>query len=179
MRADLLRRPAAPLAKRVRGGTHHYSRYSSFRGRERSLDPRKLRRAFRHSRTNSALPKGLRQPSAFWSDLRRGKVRLAFCLHVPRQGSAQVCKSFSEPVALQIRHTQTPVACTLDADLSADHRPCTSPEQSGEGSLQCQPTCLRQGKYSQSGKGSRGRRTRRTPPPCPSRTTSLKARFPP
>ena len=28
------------------------------------------------------------------------------------------------------------------------------------------------------GKGSRGRRTRRTPPPCPLRTTSLKARFP-
>ena len=41
------------------------SRYSSFRGRERSLDPRRLRRAFRHSRTNSASPIGLRRPSAF------------------------------------------------------------------------------------------------------------------
>ena len=29
------------------------------------------------------------------------------------------------------------------------------------------------------GKGSRGRRTRRTPPPCSLRTTSLEARFPP
>ena len=56
-------------------------RYSSFRGRERSLDPRRLRRAFRHSRTNSASPKGLRRPSAFGSDWRRGKVRLAFRLH--------------------------------------------------------------------------------------------------
>ena len=74
--------------------------YSSFRGRERSLDPRRLRRAFRHSRTNSVSPKDLRGPSAFGSDMRRGKVRLAF-----RQGSAQVCKSFSKPVALQIRHT--------------------------------------------------------------------------
>ena len=57
------------------------SRYSSFRGRERLLDPRRLRRALRHSRTNSASPKGLRRPSAFGSDLRRGKVRLAFCLY--------------------------------------------------------------------------------------------------
>ena len=43
--------------------------------------PRRLRRAFRHSRTNSASPKGLRRPSAFGSDLRRGKVRLALRLH--------------------------------------------------------------------------------------------------
>ena len=57
------------------------SRYSSFRGRERSLDPRRLRRAVRHSRTNSVWPKGLRRPSAFESDFRRGKVRLAFILH--------------------------------------------------------------------------------------------------
>ena len=56
-------------------------RYSSFRGYERSLDPRRLRRAFRHSRTNSASPKGLRRPSAFGSELRRGKVRLAFRLN--------------------------------------------------------------------------------------------------
>ena len=57
------------------------SRYSSFRGRERSLDPRRLRRAFRQSRTNSVSPKGLRQPSAFGSDWRRRKVRLTFRLH--------------------------------------------------------------------------------------------------
>ena len=57
------------------------SRYSSFRGRERSLDPRRLRRPFRYLRTNSVSPKGLRPPSAFGSYLRRGKVRLAFRLH--------------------------------------------------------------------------------------------------
>ena len=56
-------------------------RFSSFWGREWSLDPGRLRRAVRHSRTNSASPKGLRRPSTFRSDLRRGKVRLAFCLH--------------------------------------------------------------------------------------------------
>ena len=56
------------------------SRYSSFRGCERSLDSRSLRRVIRHSRTNSASHKGLRQPSAFGSDLKWGKVRLAFCL---------------------------------------------------------------------------------------------------
>ena len=57
------------------------SRYSSSRGRERSLDPGRLRRAAQHSQTNSVSPKGLRRPSVFGSDLRRGKVRLAFRLH--------------------------------------------------------------------------------------------------
>ena len=54
---------------------------SSFRGRERSLDPRMLRRVGQHSRRTSASPNGLCWPSAFGSDLRRGKVRLAFRLH--------------------------------------------------------------------------------------------------
>ena len=38
------------------------SRYSSFRGCERSLDPESLRRAVRHSWTNGASPIGLRRP---------------------------------------------------------------------------------------------------------------------
>ena len=118
------------------------SRYSSFRGRERSLDSRRLRRAVRHSRTNSASPKGLRRPSAFVSDLRRGKVRLAFCLLTaspvkdrPRYANLSASQWLSR--------SGIPRPRTLDADLSTDHRPCSSPEQS-EGSLQCQPTCLRQ-----------------------------------
>ena len=53
-------------------------------------------------------------------------------------------------MALQIKNSQTPVARTLDADLSTDHRPSASPEPSGEGLLKRQPTCLRQRKYSQS-----------------------------
>ena len=84
VRADLLRRPAVQPCRSLRGSEAEpttNSRYSSFRGHERSLDPRRLRRAFRHSRTNSASPKGLRRPSAFGSELRRGKVRLAFRLH--------------------------------------------------------------------------------------------------
>ena len=56
-------------------------RYSSFRDCERSLYPRRFQRAFRYSWTNSASPKGLRRPSAFESDWRREKVRLAFCLY--------------------------------------------------------------------------------------------------
>ena len=72
------------------------SRYSSFRGRERLLDPRRLRRAFRRSRTNSVSPKGLRRPSAFGSDWRRGSLTQLSSPHcIPRQGSAQLCKSFS------------------------------------------------------------------------------------
>ena len=65
------------------------SRYSSFRGRERSLDSGRLQKAAWHLRTNGVLPIGLRQPSASESEWRRWKVRLAFCLHTtsPRQGS--------------------------------------------------------------------------------------------
>ena len=128
------------------------SRYSSFRGRGRSLDPRRLRRAVQHSRTNSDSPKGWRSTFSLWVWLesRKSPTRYSSPHCVPRQRSAQVCKSFSKPVALQIRHTQTPAARTLDTDLSTDHRPSTSPEQSGEGSLQCQPTFHRQRNYSQS-----------------------------
>ena len=57
------------------------SRYSSFRGRERSLDPGRLRRAVRHLRTDGVSPIGLRRPSVFGSDWRRGKVRLVFHIH--------------------------------------------------------------------------------------------------
>ena len=57
-----------------------------------------------------------------------------------------------------------PVARTLDADLSTDHRLSASPEQSGEESLKLQPMCLRQRKYSQSvkdqGEDVRGERLR-------------------
>ena len=81
MRANL---PVVQPRRSLRGSEAEpttSSRYSSFRGRERSLDPRRLRRAVRHSRTNNVSPKGLRRPSAFGSDFRRGKVRLAFSLH--------------------------------------------------------------------------------------------------
>ena len=121
MGADLLCRLAAPLTERVRSGAHHYSRYSSFRGRERSLDPERLRRAVRHSWTNGASPLGLRRPSALGSDLRRRKILLAFRLHTAFPVKDRP-KSFSVPVSLQIRHTQTPIACTLNADLLTDHR---------------------------------------------------------
>ena len=46
--------PAVQPCRSLRGSEAEpttSSRYSSFRGRERSLDPRRLRRIFRHSRT--------------------------------------------------------------------------------------------------------------------------------
>ena len=76
VKADLLRRPAVQPCRSLRGSEAEPTtsfRYSSFRGYERSLDPRRLRRAFWHSRTNSASPKGLRRPSAFGSELRTRK----------------------------------------------------------------------------------------------------------
>ena len=57
------------------------SRYSSFQNQERSLDPERLRRALRHSRTNDASSLSLRQPSVLESDLRRGKEVLVFRFH--------------------------------------------------------------------------------------------------
>ena len=57
------------------------SRYNSFWGRERLLDPGSLRRVARHSWTNGISLIGLRRPSAFEFDLRRGKILIAFRLH--------------------------------------------------------------------------------------------------
>ena len=96
----------------------------------------------------SVSPIGLRRSSAFGSDWWRGKVRLAFRLHTASPDQDQ--PKYASLSALQIRHTPTLVARTLDADLSTDHRSSATPEQSGEGSLKRQPTCLRQRKYSQS-----------------------------
>ena len=70
---------------------------------------------------------GHRPTSTFGLKARKNPTRLSSPHHVPRQGSAQVCESFSESVALQIGHIQIPIACTLNADLSTDHRPSTFP----------------------------------------------------
>ena len=97
-----------------------------------------------------------------WLGARKRPTRLSSPHWGPCQGSVQVCKSFSKPVALQIRHTQKPVVRTLDADLSTDQRPSASPEQSGEGLLKRLPMCLRQRKSSQlvkdQGEDVRGKR---------------------
>ena len=75
---NLLRRPAAPLEAESTTS----SRYSSFRGRERSLDSERLRRAARHPRTNGVSPIGLRRPSVFGPNWRWGKVQFVFRLHI-------------------------------------------------------------------------------------------------
>ena len=149
-------------------------RYNYFWGRERSLDPRRLRRAFRHSRTNSASPIG------FGSDLRRGKVRLAFRLHTaspvkdrPKYASLSASQWLSRSgipkPPLRVRWIQI---CLRTIGLAP-------PRAIWRGIVEA-PTNVPQAEEVQPiGKGSRGRRTRRTPPPCPLRTTSLRARFPP
>ena len=55
------------------------SQYSSFLDRERSLDPRRLRRALQYSANNSFSPLCLRQLSALGLDFRRGKAFFTFC----------------------------------------------------------------------------------------------------
>ena len=50
------------------------SRYSSFRVRDRSLDPERLRRALRCSRTNGASRFKVRRPSALGSDETRDGI---------------------------------------------------------------------------------------------------------
>ena len=67
------------------------SRYRSFRGRERLLNPWSLRRAAQNSQTNGVPLIGLRRPSAFGSDSRLGKVLLAFCLHTA--SPTRICPS--------------------------------------------------------------------------------------
>ena len=117
------------------------SRYSSFWGREKSLDPGRLfdtrvQTVFRLSAHVDIL--------AFGSDLRRGKVRLAFRLH-----TAFPVKNRPKYASLSF-HAPTPVERTFDADLSTDNRPSAFPVQSGKGSLKLQPMYLRQRKYRQS-----------------------------
>ena len=100
------------------------SRYSFFRGRERSLDSGRLQRSFRHSRMNGASPPKLTAAFGFEVELKERKdiSHLSFPHRVPQQGSALVSQSFSEPMVLQIRHPQTPIARTLTADLFTNHQ---------------------------------------------------------
>ena len=175
--------PAVQLCRSLRGSEAEpttSSRYSSFRGRERSLCPRRLGRAVRLSRKNRVSPKGLRRPSAFGSDLRRGKVQLAFRLHtaspvkdLPKYAGLSASQGLSRSgiprSPLRVHWIQTCLRTIgLAPPQSNLERDCWSVNRCalGRGST---ANC----------KGSRGRRTRRTPAPCPLRTTSLKARFPP
>ena len=153
------------------------SRYSSFRCRERSLDPGKLRRATLHSRTNGVFPIGLRRPSVFGSDWRRGKVWLVFRLHAaspvedrPKYASLSASQWLSRP-PLHVRWMQTCLRIIgLRFPQSNLERDRWNASRRALGRAE---------KVQPIGKESRGRRTLRTPPPCPLRITSLKARFPP
>ena len=80
------------------------SRYSSFRSRERSLDPRRLRRAIQHSQTNRASPIGLHRPlgltggeeksdSPFVSTL----SRIGPSMQVFQQSSSSPDQAYSDP----------------------------------------------------------------------------------
>ena len=144
-------------------------RYSSFRGYER------LWRAVRHSRTNGASPLGLRRPSALGSDLRRGKILLAFHLHTaspdkdrPKYASLSASQwltkqAYPEPhcVYIECIPVYWPSAFSLPRVIWCRivEAPADVPQAE-----EVQPI----------GKGSKGNRT---PPLCPLRTTSMEARF--
>ena len=68
---------------------------------------------------------------------------------VRRQRSAQVSQSLSEPVALEIRHPQTPLARTLIANLPTNQRASTFPKKLEKGLYQRRPMILRQRMYGQ------------------------------
>ena len=72
-------------------------------------------------------------------------------------------------------HNQTPIACTLNADKSTYHR-LRPPRIIWWGIVEAPATWLKQWKYSQSLKDQR-EDVYGAPPPCPLRTTTLKARF--
>ena len=69
------------------------------------------------------------------------------CVH--RQRSAQVNQSLSEPVALEIRHPQTPIVRTLIADLPMDQWALAFSKELEKGFYQCRPMILRQRQYRQ------------------------------
>ena len=157
------------------------SQYSCFQGRERSLDPRRLGRAFRHSRTNSAFAQDLRRPSAL--GLTGGEEKsdspFVFKLSPPsrtgpgmqvfQQASGSPDQAYPDP-RCGVRWIQTCLRTIgLAPPQSNLERDCCSANR----------RALGQRKYSQSVKDQRedvrGARLR----PGPLRTTSLKARFPP
>ena len=71
---------------------------------------------------------------------REGNPDLEAPHRVRGQRAAQVSQSLSKPVALEIRHPQTPIARTL----IADQRALTFPKKLEKGSYQCRPMILRQ-----------------------------------
>ena len=71
--------------------------YSSFRGLEKSLAPVRLRRAGEHSQINGVLPIGLRRPLGLNGGEEKSDSPFVSTPRPPTW-SAQVCKSFSEPV---------------------------------------------------------------------------------
>ena len=154
--------------------------YSSFWDRERSLDPRKLRRAVRHLRTNGVSSIGLRRPSAFGSDLRWGKVRLAFRLHTaspdkdqPKDENLSASQWLSRS---GIPRSQLRVSLMQTCLRTMGIRP---PQSTLERDRWWASRRALDREVLLISKGSRGRCKRRTPPPCSLRTTSFEARLPP
>ena len=81
--------------------------------------------------------------------VREGDPDLEALHRVRGQRAAQVSQSLSEPVALGIRHPQTPIARTLIADLPTDQQALTFPKKLEKGSYHCHPMILRQRQYGQ------------------------------
>ena len=111
------------------------------------------------------------------SQVGEGDTNLEAPHRVRRQRSAQVSQSLSEPMALEIRHPQSPIARTLIADLPTDHFHFS--KEAWKGIVSALPDDPLAEEVRTNGKGSRGRCARHTPPPCPLRTTTFEARHQP
>ena len=118
------------------------SRYSSFRVHERSLDPRRLRKAARQSGTNKQTSAYVDlQPLGLTAGEEKSDSPFVSTLHPPSRIGTNI-QVFQEASGFQIRHTQTPVAGTVDADQSTDHRPSASPQLIGEFRLILSLSCI-------------------------------------
>ena len=139
--------------------------YSSFRSRTRSLDPERLQRAARHSRTNGASPLGLhrcfapRLKSTLGSDLRRGKILLAFRLYTASSNNPD-----PHCIYIKCRSVYGPLAFGLPRVIwwGIVEAPADVPKAEN-----VQPI----------GKGSKGKCARRTALPSPLRTTPLRSQI--
>ena len=108
-----------------------------------------------------------------WLEARKIPTRLSSTHRVPRQGSAQECESFSEPVAfldphclyVECRSVYGPSAFDLTRLLWGEIVVAPVDDPLAE-------------EVQTIGRGSRESCIQRTPPPYPLRTTSLEARFP-
>ena len=120
MPANLLHRPVDPLHERIRCGAN-YKFPIPFLSRPRKVTgPRKVVKGLTTFADEQCFTPKFTSAFSFGVGIetRKDIYHLSSPQRVPRQGSAQISQSFSEPVVLQIRNIYTCITRALIAEIS-------------------------------------------------------------